>query len=381
MLAHSPPLPLTIRYYKWDREMTTEDEEGALLALSHRDRVHRIALWMPTSKLGKFITAIDEQFPILEHLDIDSKTEEETSLKLPQTFQAPNLRHIMLRHAALLMRSPLLTTTAGLVTLWLDRIPQSAYFPSSYILPRLSLMPQLESLRIRFHSTIPNRDVVRQVLNTPITTHVTLPNLHRFEYFGVSAYLEGLLARISTPSLRYLNAFFFNQLTFTVPHLLQLLQTSENLLFNSVELAFNVYSVRMRMSSTLSLEIICRHLDWQVASAALILGTLSPVLSAVEELKLSHWEHIRSSEWHNEVDRTQWCELLRPFSGVKTLHVDEELVGDLSRSLRSEDGEMPLDLLPNLLELESFGGRHAEDAFALFIDERQTAGHPVRLVI
>jgi hypothetical protein len=52
MLAHSPPLPLTLWYSKLDREMTTEDEEGALLALSHRDRVHRVSLfWTPAPQL------------------------------------------------------------------------------------------------------------------------------------------------------------------------------------------------------------------------------------------------------------------------------------------------------------------------------------------
>jgi hypothetical protein len=34
MLAHSLPLPLTVFYYDTDREMTTEDEEGASLSLS-----------------------------------------------------------------------------------------------------------------------------------------------------------------------------------------------------------------------------------------------------------------------------------------------------------------------------------------------------------
>jgi hypothetical protein len=387
MLAHSPPLPLIIFYYDHFRKISTEDEEGALLALSHRDRVCRIALRMPAPKLGKFITAIDEQFPILDRLYIKSQTEEETSLILPQTLQAPNLRHIHLWYAALPIGSPVLTSTGGLVVLWLDGIPRSAFFPPSYILARLSLMPQLEELGIRFHFPLPNHNVVRQVLNTSITTHVTLPNLHRFSFRGFSAYLEGLLARITAPVLSTLQVDFFNQLTLTVPRLLQFMQTSENLISKVVRLVFYDFSVRLmgdlhqlRMLPALNLGIMCRHLDWQVASAAQILDALSPVLSAVEELKLEHWEHSQSSEWHNEVDRAQWRKLLRPFSNVKTLRVPKALVGELSRSLRSEDGEMPLELLPNLLELQSSGGSSTGDAFAPFTNERQIAGHPVRLV-
>jgi hypothetical protein len=384
MLAHSPPLPLTIFYSKYNREMTSKDEEGALLALSHRDRVRHIDLRISTPKLGRLITAMDGLFPILDLLYIFGELKE--TIILPQTFQAPNLRQIYLRHVTLPIRSPLLTATAGLVTLQLIDIPRSAYFPPNYILARLSLMPQLESLVIRFHSPIPNCDVV----NTPIVTHVTLPNLRNFEFKGVSAYLEGLLAWISAPVLSTLEVHFFNQLTFTVPHLLQFMQTSENPISNVVSLAFHGNSILLITHSldqnwqkrTLWLDIKCRHLDWQVASAAQILGTISPVLSVVKDLELDHEEHSLSSEWHDEVDRAQWRELLRPFSNVNTLHVDEGLAGEISRSLRSEDGEMPLEILPNLLELECLGTGSTNafsDAFTPFVNERQAAGHPVRL--
>jgi hypothetical protein len=129
MLAHSSPLPLVIFYNDGDRDMTAEDEEGALLALSHRDHVRGIAFKLPAPKLGKFITAMDEQFPILEHLYIKSRTREETSLILPPTFQALNLLHIDLRYAALPMRSLLLTSTGGLVVLWL---PPKLYTPTAF---------------------------------------------------------------------------------------------------------------------------------------------------------------------------------------------------------------------------------------------------------
>ncbi|KAI0255458.1 hypothetical protein BJV78DRAFT_674476 [Lactifluus subvellereus] len=97
MLAHSPLLPLTIYYWG---VMTEEDEEGILLALRHSDRVHYISLYLPTPKLRKIITTMDEQFPILERLYISS-TEHDRSLVLPRTFQAPHLRHLGMWRAAL----------------------------------------------------------------------------------------------------------------------------------------------------------------------------------------------------------------------------------------------------------------------------------------
>jgi hypothetical protein len=57
-------------------------------------------------------------------------------------------------------------TTAGLVTLVLLNIPPSIYFAPTYLLTRLSLMPQLEWLGICFHSPVPSRYVERQVLGT-----------------------------------------------------------------------------------------------------------------------------------------------------------------------------------------------------------------------
>jgi hypothetical protein len=385
MLSHSPSLPLTVYYMASDRTMTAaEDEEGALLALSHCDRVHHIALWMPAPKLGKFIPAMDGSFPILERLFVMSQPEEETNLTLPQTFQAPNLRRLSLGCIAVPIRSPLLTSIAGLVELWLGGIPQSAYFPPSYLLTRLSLMPQLESLGIIFRSPLPNRDVVRQLMNTPNMTHVTLPNLRFISFRGVSAYLEGLLAQISAPLLFTLEVFFFNQLTFTIPQLLQFMQTSENLTFNAIELAFDRDFVDLKgdphrrgWELPLRLRIMCRHLDWQVASAAPILTTLSPVLSVVEKVTLSNAKQGRSPGWH-EVDRTQWRDLLRPFTNVKVLHLENELVGGLSHSLPSRDGEMPMEILPNLEEL-TFSGGDIGGAFTVFINERKAAGRLVRL--
>jgi hypothetical protein len=395
MLTHSPLLlPLTIFYNDGYRELSAEDEEGVLLALRRSDCVRRIALTTPAQRLPRFLTAMDGKFPILERLYITgtSPTSEpgDTNLVLPETFQAPRLHHIDLLYAALPIGSPLLTT--GLVELCLGGISSSAYFPPSYLLLRLSLMPQLETLGIGFHSPLPNRDVFMQLLETPIMIHVNLPNLRSFSFRGVSAYLEGLISRITAPDLNTLTLHFFNQLTFDIPHLLEFVKTSENLIFGSFQLAFDRGFVglktdphRRRWKRRLELRILCKRLDWQVASALQILGALSPLLSDAEILTLSRVGHNRS-ERRNELDRTrwrlQWRELLRPFNGVKALRVENELVGEISRSLRSEDGDMdmPMQLLPKLQEVRYFGGSRDDDAFTPFIKERKSEGHAVFLV-
>ncbi|KAI0290821.1 hypothetical protein BC826DRAFT_1025475, partial [Russula brevipes] len=255
---------------------------------------------------------------------------------------------------------PVTHGSVGLVTLCLRAIHPFTYFCPNDLFQQLSLMPHLETLAIQYHSPVPNRDVEEKLSHAPIVTRVTLPNLRWFVFKGVSAYLEALLPRMTTPLLKYVQIKFFNQLTFSVPHLLQFLGTTESVGIHSVGLAFDETSVFATVfpgeemeNDSLYIEILCRNLDWQVASAAQIFGTLRTVLSAAELF----------SPWHNGVGRIQWRELLRPFNNVKELHVPKGLVDQLSRSLRLEDGECPWSGNPG-------------DAFTAFIDARRDAGHP-----
>ncbi|KAF8492333.1 hypothetical protein F5888DRAFT_1729813 [Russula emetica] len=146
-----------------------------------------------------------------------------------------------------------------------------------------------------------------------------------------------------------------------------------------VYLAVNPPETNMPMG-TFSINVDCWHLDWQVSSAAQISNALSQIFSVVEHLTLAHDVHSRSSEEHNEVDHNEWRKLVRSFSNVKTLHIDDGLVRELSRCLPSEDGEHPLELLPELQELTYSSSGNANNAFTSFVDARQNAGRPVTLI-
>ena len=236
MLAHSPPLPLVIDYF--DR-ITAEDEEGMFLALKQRDRVHRVRLdsYILMSVKQKFIAAMDEEYPILEYLIIRRQLWDSTSLTLPETLQAPHLRHLMLAGFTLPVESPLLMAAVGLTTLSLQIDDPSIYLHPDTLLQWLSLMPQLEVLWIFFVLPDPNCDVGRQ-LEGQLTHHsptTILPNLRYFVFRGVSAHLEAIFHRIVTPRLQKLEMYFYNQFTFSVPRFLQFLNTNENLRFGSAK--------------------------------------------------------------------------------------------------------------------------------------------------
>jgi len=193
---------------------------------------------------------------------------------------------------------------------------------------------------------------------------------------------------MTTPLLQALNVNFFNQLSFSVPRLLQFMITAEHLRFSRARLLFYHEGVFMILDNPLAgtglarlayfrANIICRHLDWQVSSITQILNDLRPFLPPVADLTLDYREHALSSELHNDVDPTLWHKFLGSFRNAEILRVHKGLVGEVSRSLRL-DGEQLLELLPELKELVCPTGSVEDRSFAPFIHDREVACHPVK---
>jgi hypothetical protein len=393
VLAHSPPFPLILDFLDEHREITTADEDGILFVLQQqRHRVRRIRLRMFAPTLLKFVVAFDGEFPMLEFLFLRPPNRVKTRLALPKTFQAPNMRHLVLNNFVL-PASLLLTLGMGLETFSLMWIPPSVYFHPSEFLQQLPRFPQLKILRIGFQSPVPNRDVESHLLDpdTPIMPHVTLSNLRWFSCTGTSAYVEALVHRLDAPSLEKLQTWFFNQLTYSIPNLVQFTIEKENLRSRMAKIVFSretalvkMYPDEEDMSRALYTEAFCRNVDWQVSAMVQILQALTPVFSSVEHLTLVFEKHTPSSNGHREVDETQWCRLLRPFSHVTVLQVDlnDKRARELIHALQLVDGESPTDseLLPELKELQYITKRVSGKSFEAFIDARNEAGHPLTLV-
>ena len=332
MLAFSPPFPLVVDYSKIGRNITTDDEEGIILALKQRDRVLRVRLNTHVN-LQKFIATMDEEYPILEHLVIELPIKDNSMiLTFPGSLQASNLRHLRLQGFALPIGSQLLTTAVGLVTLSLMMVHPSTYFHPNTLLQWISLMPQLKMLAVDFEFSVPNSDVERQPTPAPIIAPaVTLPDLRYFEFHGVSIYLEALVHRITSPRLKELKIDFFNQLTFSVPRLLRFMIIIPNFTFNSTALTFSDKKVNAvvypRGEKEIVLGIVVRswHFDWRVSSMAQISNSLGQMLSAVEHLTLQHRVHHdnQPSEEQNEVDAPSGADFLgrlatrRPFRSMR----------------------------------------------------------------
>ena len=211
MLAHSPPLPLTVDYLGKD-DITAEDEEGLMLALKQRDRVRHLRLSFPVCNPQKFVTTIDRDFPILEYLVVVPPVVDSRALMLRKTLQSPHLNHLALRGFTCPIGPRLHQTAVGLVRLFLTITHLSAYFQPNILLQWISFMPQLEMLVISFTFIVPDHDVER-----PITAPITLPNLRWLWFRGVSAYLEAIVCRVTAPRLKRMHIVFLKQLMFSVP--------------------------------------------------------------------------------------------------------------------------------------------------------------------
>jgi hypothetical protein len=381
MLAHSPPLPLDIEYqFGEDDDITAEDEEGAILALKQCDRVRRVRILIPAEN-QKFILAMDDEYPILEYLIVGS--DRNAISTVPETLQAPHLRHLNLATFDLPAGSRLLTSAVSLVTLYLFMDNLSTYVHSNILLRWLSLMPQLEILDFFFVHAIPDRDIERQLTHTPIATPVTLPNLRRFTFRGDCTYLEALVNWIITPRLERLGISIFDRHMYSVPRLLQFVNATENLTFKSAKFKFSgwgvgamVYPQEEAEMYALKINVECMFRGWQVSSAAQIFNSLSPAFFAVEHLTFEH-----KYKDPDKAAPTEWRKLLSSFRNVKTFRIaGEELVEALSDALELDDGELSLDLLPRLHELTYSGSGDTGDTFTSFIDSRQNAGRPITLI-
>jgi hypothetical protein len=320
---------------------------------------------------------------MLELLYIRHPSKGYIPLTLPPTFEAPHLRHLNLHQFAAPMGSPLFTTTTGLMTLILRWVHPLTYSDPSHFLQILSPLSQLHTLEIGFSSS----HTLRPLSDAPTMAHVTLPNLRWLAFWGISDYLEAILPHMSTPYLAELKVHFFNQFGLSVPRLLQFVKITENPKFGSVKFVFHHRAVAVFVYPYVGtnlpwfnffVEVSSMRLDQQLSSVAQIFSVLSPLFSTVMELTLDYKDHILPSEQRNHANRTRWRELLGSFRNVTTLRVHKDLVGELSRSLRS-GVEPTQEVLPDLKELVCPKRSVVEGVFTAFIHDREVAGQPVKL--
>lgn len=197
----------------------------------------------------------------------------------PKTFQAPRLCHLLLISLALPIESRLLTAAMGLVTFSLVMIQPSTYFQPNVLLQWLSF-------------PVPSLDMGLEPTHTPVTTPITLLNHRLFCFECDGAYLEEVVCWITTPHLKQLEIELLNDLTFSVPCLLNFIDTPKNPRFDSAKFIFSDGQVHVKRSLhnfkmyAICILVTCCHVDRQVSSVAQIFNMFGKVFTMVVHLTL-----------------------------------------------------------------------------------------------
>ena len=123
---------------------------------------------------------------------------------------------------------------------------------------------------------------------------------------------------------------------------------------------------------------ICPHFDWQVSSVDTNFHSisLSRIFSAVTHFTLPHGLHSQSSEEVDEVDRIEWHNLsgrLATRRSFRPTTIGSPCISFVIRNFNN--GELRLELLPELRKLCIFENCIDSDVSTSFIDARQNAGH------
>jgi len=340
-----PPLPIVIRhgYLAMD---------NIVAALQHTSRVCEIRLWpIPNSQWESVLAAMQQSFPELTDLRLQS--DDEKSPVLPDSFLgrfAPRLRSLRFERIPFPSLPNLLLSAPGLVKISLHKIPHSGYISPEAIVTCLSSLTKLAELELSFISPLSHPG--REIRRPPPPTPTVLPALRHFRFVGVSEYLEDLVARIDCPLLDSFQIKFFHQLIFDTPQLTRFISRTPELQARKearIDVSSSGASVLVPgiVGRGLRLEISCRQSDWQLSSLAQVCCSSFPqtLISSLERLYICDDEYSQV-RWQDDVENSQWLELLRPFTAVKNLHLSREFTPRIVPALQETVEEKVTEVLP-----------------------------------
>jgi hypothetical protein len=345
-----PPLPTIIRNLV-DYPMPEDYDFDA--AVANHNHVYEIDLFhLSSSQLRRLASAMQQQFPALIHLFLESASDSRPAPALPDSFLGglvPRLQSLELYSIPFPALPKLLLSATDLVSLTLRNIPHSGYFSPEAIVTGLAVLANLKSLAIAFKSprSLPNKKNRRP----PPPTRTALPALTHFCFHGVSEYLEDLAARIDAPLLDSIQIKFFHQLIFDTPQLAQFMGHATRFqALNKARLVFDDDGVRVESllpSLTSRLRISCRGLDWQLSSLAQVLTSFTPSVYRVEQLYIFSSGYL-PSRLQDEIENMQWLEIFHPFTAVKKLFVCKEFAPCIGSAPQDRVWERVASVLPTL---------------------------------
>jgi hypothetical protein len=391
-----PALPLVFQGHVFDSSV-----DNVVAELEHSDRIYQIDLhFHSTSQVQKLWTAIQVPFPKLTVLclslgDSTSKLWSYTGgglyePVLPDSFlggSVPHLRFLSLVHIPFPGLLKVLLSATYLVKLRLLVIPYSGYISPEAMVTCLSMLTSLEELKFEFHSHQFSPD--RESRRPPPPTRSVLPALKTFSFKGVKEYLEELVARIDAPRLDRLLTTFFNDINFNTPEFDQFISRTPTLgAYDEARLIFHLRGAQVRLCQfqpersdhrIAEVHILCQVSNWQLSFLAQICTlSLQPFLT-MENLYI-HEDLESPPNWTDDIENTEWLNLLLPFTAVKNLYLCKRISPRITPALQELAGARTTEVLPTLRNvlLEGFQlSEPVQEGIAQFISARRLTNHPV----
>jgi len=203
------------------------------------------------------------------------------------------------------------------------------------------------------------------------------------------------VSRIDAPLLNSITITFFNQLIFDTPLLRHFLCRTDifkvphraTVAFDNRAIIITVFSRGVKGDhSLLELRISCKPSDWQLSSLVQVCSSSLPPLPTLERLEIRQRGRHRQRHWQDDIENSQWLELLHPFSSVKHLILGSTLAQLVAPALQELTGGRVTEVLPALqnlfLTLSARSGRSGpiQDAIAQFVTARRLSGHTVAVL-
>ena len=387
-LAVWPPLPIVIRQYG----VSTCGEDNIVAALEHNGHVCDIRLQgVSSSLLEKVLAAMQESFPALTCLQLE--TEDDTAPVVPDSFLGASESTSHLRYLLLTgIRFPfpglrkLFLSVTDLVHFAFRKIPHSGYISPEAMVTCISALPRLEVLHIEYESPRSRPPVEHRRLPHPRRS--VLPALTHFMFVGVSEYFEDLVDQVDAPLLDHLDITFFHQLVYNAPLLAQFMSRTPKL--KAPDQAYVIFSDSQVMAAFqphasdngFQLGISIRHSDWQLSSLAQVCTStsfLQALVPTVEHLYILD-NGFSQPCWQDDIENSEWLELLHPFAAVKHLYLSQTFAPRVAPALQELVGERATEVLPALrsifLEWLHPSG-FVPEAIMQFFSARRLSTHPI----
>ena len=378
-----PPLPIVLEYgssLALD-PLSPEDEVNIITALKQSDRVNSISLTVTATLLDK-LYAVERPFLELEDLILLSRDSQ--PLALPNTFLcSPRLRRLHLTGIRMPGLLQLLHSSRDLENLQLREALDSWSFSTDKFTDALSELTQLQSISLHFSST-----TNQYLLPSLPSRHVVLPVLTSLKFQGLAKCLERLILRMDAPRLADIQVTFSDEFIYYLPNLgkfvdrIEMHKSHHQARILSSERAISISLTQHGASTCFTLRLLTERLNEPIFFMTCILSFFPAFLLNVDDLCISVTQ---ASESTQEVGSygERWQKLLKPFTGVKWLHLDvnNSTSSEILHALQGISWMPQTTVLPVLykLYLPHLGPRHVplSEAVVSFMTSRWRSGNPI----